>query len=83
MSEHEVDVLNLVDAVVWDDDTEVHEVLQIASVEPGQAHRNGPSRSCHLDAVEHVGSLAAAADADDDVSRLDLVFQLLSEYVLV
>src|SRR5512136_499760 len=83
MAEHQMNILDFVDAAVRNCDTEVDEALQIASIETGQPDGDCPRRPGYFDRIEHVGGLAAPADADGYVSRFNLFLQLLGEDVLV
>jgi len=83
VAEHEVYIFDLIYAVVGDHDAQIDEVLQITSVQSGEPDGDGAGGPGHLDGIQHIGGLAAPADANDDVSGFNVVLQLLSKNIIL
>ena len=68
MNQDQMDVFNLLHAVVRNDDHDVHQVLQLAPIESRESNSGSTYLAAKLHRFQHVRGIAAPADADHNVT---------------
>ena len=69
-------LFHLLHVIGWDDDGTIEQRLHFSAAASGQAEGGGPYSTGELEGAKNVGGVAAAADAEGNVARLNKIFHL-------
>ena len=83
MLQQQVDILHLLHSVIGDYNAEMGDIFDFAAIESRKCQGGRTPQICQLQGIDHIHRITAAADADNYISRLDMVLQLLGEDVFI